>query len=373
MRTQQSFQAVSNMSSPPPRFGARLTVMDTFDEKKIDIDGDGKADLSHGDTVCRIIKSYQPEADIEQVELSDDFQEPLLKNLQHLLHAITSDPVCYAGINLSLSRNTKTHPVQLIQAQQGTLYQQPQSSNRQAIDQAILQTIQAISQQGVPVYIAAGNRDSRYFNGYGVTPHTINVGATDAQGKKAAYSHTSSIVDRFEQGTFSITRVAGGFDITGDGKMDVSNDEVSGGLPLINRFVGKPLNDAVMNERDIALIQRFITEGKPFVQWSEAAKKVFRNKLIHVRDLEKLNDHLILVAGQAALIPPAHVRFLEQMGDYVWLNNPRFCFKADDNRHIVFDPDNSGRKNPVNYISGTSFSAPAALGKDTAPVLDLSA
>src|SRR5262249_44729468 len=56
---------------------------------------------------------------------------------------------------------------------------------------------------------------------------TVNVGALTANDRKAAYSGDTSLVNRWERGSYGITAVNGGYDLNGNGTPDVTREDTS--------------------------------------------------------------------------------------------------------------------------------------------------
>ncbi|MEZ4573412.1 MAG: hypothetical protein R2857_00545 [Vampirovibrionales bacterium] len=102
----------------------------------------------------------------------------------------------------------------------------------------------------IPVYAGVGNNGPGSFNLIGADASVIQVGYTDAQGQVSPYSGMGPLVNEMAQGDIAVTEVydeAGqlkGYDITGNGQVNITPDEVSGGPCVVKRFVGRPQDGA---------------------------------------------------------------------------------------------------------------------------------
>jgi len=276
------------------KFSAPLVaIISNFDQKVIDIDGDNIPDLSHGDTISRIVKSFYPDIKIQELKIKNNkdgsfnMTEPILR-LKELANAIDNEEKIDA-VNISLGQeieintlrectglpldreNLKDYKTQIRNwlknpsipfAPKAILdLQHPGKSDRliqefKVFNQAI-EAIEQITNKGIPVYISAGNEGSEYFNILALAERSIPIGAQDSKGIKESFSADNSLINRFEQGIYNISPITDknnlttNYDLTGDNKPEVFSNEVSGGESKVKPYIGKQLNSVLAQEDDI--------------------------------------------------------------------------------------------------------------------------
>jgi hypothetical protein len=116
---------------------------------------------------------------------------------------------------------------------------------------------------------------------------------------------------------------------------------VSGGEPIVNRFVGAGASYILFPEEDWGSLT---AADLPFYLFTP--KQVARLFQADPKEADFSQD-----TGYMALTPRPD-------GTYSTLKGFRIR-----NGRVVYDPDGSARKNAVSMVSGTSAAAPFALGK----------
>lgn len=356
---------------PAIHFGhqAQVAIVDNFTEKDFDVDGDGVADLSHGQMMERYIQAYHPQTTFQRFEMPYSGQQNgdvFLRHLKTLSQQVASGKQ-FDGLNLSLGEEIPFTTLSFESGKPLTPEDLPQIkkslvkilTNTPGSNSPELQTIThhltQLAQRGVPPYVGAGNKGSGYFNLVGLADDIIHVGATDAQGQKTPYSHDHPLVNRFEQGSFTIHQGVGGFDINEDGTPDVAYHEVSGGLPLVDCFVGKPLAEVEATAQDIATLLDML-KGTP-----SSSLPVTHQRLFPIDTL------LNMAQTQPNLkLDVAELTEMRAIGTHFLLSGQEpLIFKTQDNpeKTVFFEPLTSLSK-PVTRVYGASIATAVALGKD---------
>ncbi len=336
--------------TPAPRVaivepGAGLSTGPQSQDKEIDIDGDGTPDLTHAETCRRVLLSQCPTArtDIFLTADTDDV-ETLFNRLagqgyDAVNYSVGIDMPYQVGSQPVTVDNQPLTPQNLATLRDRLLACMPDFRQSYA---RVLTAMQQVRRAGTPMYVAGGNNANYRFSVLNLLPDAVHVGALDAHGKKTSYSADNSLLNRWAQGTFAITRVNQGFDIDGDGKADVKASEVSGGKPMVERFTGRPASQVLASEEDI----RLILAGTPNI-WLD---RLFTpEQLVRLQLLEPEQADAMSGLGYVA-IPPNRRTLL-------------VGFRVRDGK-IAFDPDGSGRPNAVGCLWGTSFATPFTLGRD---------
>lgn len=205
----------------------KVAVIDDFDSKIIDLNGDSIFDVSHGDAVKAIIASGAEKnsipVDIETFNTGGEGENineiDLIKQLKNIYNKIRRKEK-FDAVNMSISKDFTDNKL---------LTSSEKKENLDAFSTKSVELIEKIVKAGVPVYIAAGN-DPKETNTYSLAKGTHVVGATDSTGKlEDSYSSTGN-VNTFAQGTFKIKETGVNeksyFDINEDGVPDFTNENI---------------------------------------------------------------------------------------------------------------------------------------------------
>lgn len=118
-----------------------------------------------------------------------------------------------------------------------------------AVYAEVLDSIEAVTALGVPVYVAAGNKPDS-LNLYGLAKGARLIGATDADGKVASFSARHNLISRQARGVYPAVPIKDGetllgYDVTGDNKVDIPARDLSfAGRFSARRFLNKYLSFA---------------------------------------------------------------------------------------------------------------------------------
>jgi hypothetical protein len=247
-------QGVASNGSP------NVVVIDQTSNARsgIDLDGDGVKDRAHGAIVNDIIKSQIPNANISNVEIPN-YEPATLANLfngvsQRVDRGERVDAVNFSQqtfndirelgqvTGLPVNQQNIGQYKDQIRDRLFSLAQNPGQFNG---DRAMLEkftkwvpTIQAmdnLAAKGVPVYVAAGNDGANQVNMFALAKNANVVGATNGNGQITNYTANNTLINRTQLGNNPITAAfngAGqvtGVDVTGDRRVDVGSNTLSGG------------------------------------------------------------------------------------------------------------------------------------------------
>lgn len=358
---------LENTIHPGLRFGQhrpKVAVVDTFSDKSEDIDGDGVPDLPHGLLVEKILKADGATLDTVQFEVGPG--SAMLSGIQAGLEAIehrVAQGERFDAVNLSQAlmaplqyfvNNTRITGENIKDFRNAVLQDHldlekdsprrfPRATDIGVPLPAILDSMERLAQKGVKVYIAGGNEGPGQYNMLNLAKGSIGVSATDAKGKTTPFSADNSLLTKASQGIFSVTKVEGGFDLTGDGTPEVLDSDVSGGEPLVNRFMGKPLASVLATDEEcecIATGSDIRLEEERVMSWQQLWER--------------------------RLIPQNLYELKKSLGPYVVFKDqkPKYFFNVEQDGHLAFDPDGSHRKGAIHAVAGTSLASPNALRLD---------
>lgn len=225
----------------------RIAVVDNFKDK-LDIDGDGKGDISHGDLCCIFLKQSNPDAKIDRLDVSGGGSfggHDSAKLFDKLSQIANKGNNYYDGVSLSQSAeqaygngpltadNLKNYKSQINQ----------EVKNDQEYG-GIINKLEEIAGNGTPVYTSSGNK-SDIFDYYSAAEGVTSVGAEYIEGTNKDKYSVNSLTDKLSNGEFTSYDVITqggkdtgrvlGLDITGDGKVDVPVSMLSGKGKVFNK------------------------------------------------------------------------------------------------------------------------------------------
>jgi hypothetical protein len=392
----------------------RLVIIDSFDKKSVDVNGDGKADTSHGGFISRLVEQKGAAAgknvDAVRVQISKkaDKSTDFVKTFNDLTARIKSGEKI-DGINLSSSMDVPTYNAagkvtgsatpnpqnlaaavyQTDTAKQAALikagsspqgYSASQKADIKAyFDKAFDTTmpawqnlLSAASQKGIPVTVSSGNEQGQ-LNPFTLYEPSISVGASNSRGaagfgQGSSYTSRLSSPDSYALGDLNHRKVAGGIDISGDGKADFKTSELSTGKPELAGLLGKQYSHVKASEADYKAVANYFADSNQ-VKAGAGPKVVGK-----VFDVKKLGDMMIAKDAQTKngiwdKGMPLGQRFQQTAGS----NGGYVAFVPDsnlginartvalENGKVVIDANGSGSKNVIHSSLGTSWAAPTAL------------
>lgn len=238
----------------------RYAVVDDFKTKDVDIDGDGTADMSHGDYITTLMKAQNPNIQIDSYDVSNDVDGSKKISAYDQI-AINN----YAAVNMSISKpysadvfnkdGVKDVNQSNFDDRKNEIYNTYKNGDPEY--NKLFNSMEKVTANGTPIFVSAGNEGSDTYNLYSTVPGVTSVGASasseDAVNLQSSnyrigpkgmtqegdqilgYSAMNSGVDLYGKGSFKSEAVEDkngnvmGYDINGDGKVDIANDKVSGG------------------------------------------------------------------------------------------------------------------------------------------------
>lgn len=384
-----------------------VAVIDNFKAKSMDIDGDFIPDLSHGKVVNTVIKGNYKKANIIAFDVATKGADGKIfistKKLGNAFKNIANridkgERIDSVNVSLGGSVNIKTMGNAIgkdltrgnILENRGSIRNILKNPDKKffpnpktvkwfrEVDTA-LTNIERVTQKGVKVYISGGNDGPHEFNLFNLAKGTVNVGATDALGTKMGYTADSKLINRFAQGTKSITpvykkNILEGYDLTGKGKVDIPVNKTSGENSIVSKLAGNKAKDLLLNNdefNDYVKAVRTIFEVR---KTGQLEKPILSGNQLSLQDAQKIINKMSsrIISGKQ------YIKFLEKVGEdispatifkmktgnkAVNCVGSRVHFDIDKRGFLVFDPDGSGRK-AISVINGTSFSSPRAVGLD---------
>lgn len=383
-----------------------------FGFPRVDIDGDGagdiasdKGDLAHGEVIAKFVEALLPEAKIIRVSwpvrhLDADTSDGVavleelsrLKKAGYRIDAVNlsmSPPVPLTFDRLSEIVGTEITPENVRDHKLGAFLKllswaatDPEKDVIKALAGAAFRVMTAMTQlsdTGVKVYVSAGNNGPNSINLYAFARGVTTVSAVDARGVESEYSCRSSLNERSARGDFNVREVfAGGrvvgLDFTGDGKVDIASEKLSGKGAYrdatIAAFAGKPVSEVVASDREsAAAIEAFKSDATALRIGARPAEVLLN--LIPGRDSsfhKKLASPPRLYSVRTLLVGAGKTeaeasRAAEKFGDY--LHPSGRMFRKNELGRIVFSYDASPHPG-IWEIHGTSFAAPVAMCEDLA-------
>ena len=266
---------------------AHIAIVDCFKNKIIDIDGDNIPDMSHGAFIDRYAKTCIPSLKTDKFDVETfrkkEFSTEKLINAFYKIAKKIKDGKKYNAVNLSLGNEMQINDMSLftnfydpktIDTDNVRDYKEELSDHYKSMNNRTnslfneifrknkpgneLSSIEEVTKQKVPVFVAAGNESSNSFNVYSLADGVTTVGGEDKTKSRVDYLAQNTLVDRYEKSYLNIKAVKTsegkikGYDINEDGKLDIKNSEVSG--------KGKLDNDVTIIGTSISAIEATINE-----------------------------------------------------------------------------------------------------------------
>lgn len=338
----------------------RVAVVDEFRIPTVDLNLDGQKDLPHGVVVQTLLESL---LDAEVVPFTnEDPVKVLTRFIPEQLDRI-SQSGDFEAVNISAGMH-KSLRILAKKAEIPDLTPENLSQHREKIREyylrtgeedvvKVFQSIEKLTEAGVSVYLAGGNKGPDYVNLFGMARGAINVGAVNSQDQLVMSSAQNSLL-RYAQGIYSVVPVGAGqlvgYDLNGVPPVEFASEQISPGESRIEHFRDRPVADLLAEARDYDF--KIACDSQPW-QCPIPKEDRLRDKVFQVSELARLG----------ALTSAEFEGLKANQYEYVSFDD-RLHFRANDQGNLVFDPDASGRDRAVGFIRGTSFAAPTALAED---------
>jgi len=399
------FNSISNYSFSANKFSftgrkiiklklvPEIVVVDSFNRKITDINGDGIPDLSHGKFCKTVIKSVLPKAHVTNYRVAgykghtgDENMSSVVANFHKIAEKIKNggkvDAVNFSfGIvktfdelskylKTNITRQNVNEHVEEIKNWLQTL-NKPENkglvkefdSNHQGIKDIhkAISSIEEVTSQGVPVYIGAGNSGPESFNLYTLANKSISVKAMNGDkvnSKVLDFSCDNSVSKRGARGIYFPIKVVApsgkvkGYKISENSKLIIKARELSKRPLVVDKFVGKKLQNVLATEEDYKDLQTFLELG----ELSEAKEEHLNNIVFKVDKYATVSKK----AGEEFTYE--WISFLKRHATFVDLNMERLL-KVDKEGNIIHG-SKCGVVKAKTAIAGTSFSSPRLLAKD---------
>ncbi|MBO5947623.1 hypothetical protein J6Q66_02165 [bacterium] len=242
-----------------------VAVVDFCDDNSadIDLDGDGKADMAHGNVVANLISSAFENSDIFTFDISETKKyttnERMVASLQYIVEEIKSGECDYDALNLSLS--SRMTYADLSKALGVTINNDNVSQyadkikswlhstgakNGYSTTSQVVKLLEEIEKLGTDVYIAAANVNDGSddeLNLYSLVSGSTTVGAKNKTGGVADFSFQNSLIDTWALGEIEVKKIKDGsgnllgFDLNHDGEVDIDSKYSSGGTNSANAYL----------------------------------------------------------------------------------------------------------------------------------------
>lgn len=343
-----------------------VAIIDMFHEPYVDLNGDGRDDISHGEVVEKIL-THQISCKVLR------FTKPTAFLYSNLIVSQSKKILDYhrgvgkvAAVNISISKDASIESLAR-QIKQPDLSAQNIFQFKEEIRQYYLDTnhmllgeaisaLETLTSAGIAVYVAGGNRGPDFVNVFGMARKVISVGGTDAAGRTCPFSAENSLLV-YAQGTMSISRGKGGYRLFDDQKVDVPyanwwSSLKSWAKTYPERFHGKPLNQVVSDIDDDYRHKQSYEQNRG--EGSTSRSSYLFDKLYSLQKMRSLD-----------LIGDQEYQRLVAGGYQLASFDNRYYFGIDQrDQTVVYDPAGNGAKNAMHHISGTSYSVPMALARD---------
>lgn len=400
-------------------------IIDTFNKKNIDIDGDGIDDIPHGEFICRLIKSLNPNAKTIPFMLSNlDSNEYVIRRHKGFIKFIkkvkpdainrsVGDICSFQELNRDIKRAVKKESQgasfkrirqltsNIINSLRiGTKNSPPESINKppnseiitrenfttyqdiirkvlkeDAKKGSILSTLDDITKEGFKLFNAGGNSGSDHFAIECLAEGVNVIGSTDGQRNVLANSSDLETM-KFAQGIFGISTIKDdsgkvlGYDLTGNGRIAIKAEEVSSNgkfiHPVLKEYAGKPLKECIIPDDKYAFLQEYydtpFRNSEKVMQlqnkWGlsskqelmDEARSIYEKYLMSVEQVESLG-----------IYDDERIKEFKEIGKFKKLFSDNICFDVDQDGLLIYDPEHSGRREVINYRSGSSYATPAYM------------
>ncbi|MEK7382787.1 MAG: hypothetical protein AAB262_05810 [Elusimicrobiota bacterium] len=324
----------------------------------IDVDGDGRPDVEHGDVIAALYKAQgipflthdlKGRSDFPSVaeafrEIADDVEAGRLRisavNLSYTLD------VTWPGINGDLGLKAPVTPESIGRRRIELALKVTSLGQRNDLlgFDGLYRELSRLAAAEIPIFVSAGNHSPAKVNLLSLLPGTVSVGALDRSGAKAAFSADNSLVTSWALGVHVFRRVADGVDSNGDGRAEIASGRLSGGATIASQFVGRPLLEVrgtLPSDPWLANIDRKSAGGIEYLQ-------------------SQMPNGLYPVEELASFFKLSEAKKMSFVSLGSWFDKTmKYPFEVDDSGRVVFDPERSGASGQATHLMGTSFATPS--------------
>ncbi len=240
-----------------------ILVIDGFKKNHVRIDIDATPDIPHGVLVSKIIETGLPNANVykKSVTVGEDIKKSTDSIVGELFKEIREGKT-YDAVNCSTG-NEITFPD--LSAAMGTVINAENIAKNAKMVKDFLRNcpdeilnkynsaqnikssmeyvnlLDSLSARGTKVYVSGGNNGNYSLNLLSLVDNSICVSSLNNEGKKAFYSSSNSLVNRFEKDNIRIKKVNGGYVLDtgyGDVFVDRKNTTSLCHIPSLRKLRG---------------------------------------------------------------------------------------------------------------------------------------
>ncbi len=374
---------------PPQELHPIFAVVDNFLTDTVDTDGDGIDDKTHGEVIETIIKKQCPGAVVKKQGLlpygNGGFSySDLIANIEGVKKASELGTQFY-GVNISSEASSSFEQASKLLKEEvtaGNLADKRSQLQEKLTEdqQRLVQALEALTERGIPVYIAAGNNGRDKFNIMSLADKINTVKATNAKGNIEDYSADNSLATKEAQGTYNTVAVKNkdgkilGFNLTGGDEVQIPVNGTPPKSQCEEKFKLIEILDIKIDKDD----EHFKSSKNLLDYISKKYQDLGcknKNKRCHI--LSDINQYILgfdsfelMVKVQNAILKEQEPgtdltnktfinKYIDRLEDMETLRYVKFGKEGEP----FFDFDGSGR-NAFGVIAGTSFAAPAAMVRD---------
>ncbi len=340
-----------------------VLVLDNFSSLKgrvkpyIDVDGDGKPDVGHGEIVAGVFRVTG-----KRVILRNLDHDGSVGNLARILGEVADSKIQLSAINLSQTIDVSFGAYSNELGLSVSVTPENIRSHREAIREGVTalmnrggspdyeklgKVFEKFAARGIPILFAGGNQGPGKSNILGLLPGAISVGALKADGSKVPTSADSSLITVWRLGEHPLRRIPSGVDLDGDDVAEFPNQLLSGGESVASKYAGKPAVATVLE----------VPTGRDADMYSRKTAAGFKALMEMLKDGVYRTDDMITFFQ----LSDFQARALRGRGTYMH-KSMKFNFREDAAGNLIYDPAGSGDPDQVDEVSGTSFAAPFICG-----------
>jgi hypothetical protein len=383
-------------------------VVDGFESKSVDVNGDGTPDISHGEFASRIAERTAAQAkrtvSVDRVEIdkktngSRDFESTFNKLTQRLKSGERIDSVSLSqslklpvfdaqgkqtgGVDPSVERvsqalypNDAKKQAAFAKAakSQAGLSSAQKAEVRQLFEKyyggslgAYKTMVSEAEKRGTRVFVAAGNEPGQ-INPFSLYEPTITVGATSAQGVQAKWSSRVGTTDTFAPGEMNLKRVNGGVAVNSDITPLVSDAELSKGTHRLAGVIGQPYRQVKASAKDYQAVVDFFSNVNNVYSGTapNVGNKVFdASRLGSMLSASARASQNPFVANGMDFGTLIQARAATAGGYVTFVSDPSIQLNpqtvAVRNNKVVLDATRGNGQGVLSITQGTSWAAPAA-------------